>query len=378
MMRCVRPHRSLGLPSSARSSPRLALPAAGARAGSTRRPRLPSSSEPAARRPPTPGVTARYGRPALTPPPATKRRTSDRLAHRLSPRRTPPCTISTIATACCTPRRSISSIWPRRSARRSIAIRPRRSTRHYQVFAGAFADVPALVCYAMKANSNQAVIKTLARLGAGADVVSEGELKRARAAGIPPDKIMFSGDRQDRARARARGRRRHSLRQRRVRGRARAAVVDRGRQGPRPPRLGARQSRRRRQDARQDRDRQGREQVRHSDQPRARGLCPRRQAAGPQGHRRRHAYRQPDHRAAAVRRCVRAAVGFRARACAPTATDLPCRSRRRARHSLSRGQRAAAASGGLCGDGQARDPRPRLHADLRARPAASSAMPASW
>jgi diaminopimelate decarboxylase len=65
--------------------------------------------------------------------------------------------------------------------------------RHYQVFAAAFADVPALVCYAMKANSNQAVIKTLARLGAGADVVSEGELRRARAAGIPPDKIMFSG-----------------------------------------------------------------------------------------------------------------------------------------------------------------------------------------
>src|ERR1700754_2913899 len=65
--------------------------------------------------------------------------------------------------------------------------------RHYRVFADAFAGVPALVCYAMKANSNQAVIKTLARLGAGADVVSEGELKRARLAGIPPDKIMFSG-----------------------------------------------------------------------------------------------------------------------------------------------------------------------------------------
>jgi diaminopimelate decarboxylase len=65
--------------------------------------------------------------------------------------------------------------------------------RHYEVFTRAFADVSALVCYAMKANSNQAVIKTLARLGAGADVVSEGELRRARAAGIPPHKIMFSG-----------------------------------------------------------------------------------------------------------------------------------------------------------------------------------------
>ncbi|MDQ2083879.1 diaminopimelate decarboxylase [Xanthobacteraceae bacterium Astr-EGSB] len=66
-------------------------------------------------------------------------------------------------------------------------------TRHYRVFAGAFADVPALVCYAMKANSNQAVIRTLAKLGAGADVVSLGELRRAQEAGVPADKIMFSG-----------------------------------------------------------------------------------------------------------------------------------------------------------------------------------------
>jgi diaminopimelate decarboxylase len=66
-------------------------------------------------------------------------------------------------------------------------------TRHYRVFADAFADVRALVCYAMKANSNQAVIRTLAKLGAGADVVSGGELKRALAAGIPADRIMFSG-----------------------------------------------------------------------------------------------------------------------------------------------------------------------------------------
>src|SRR5882757_344886 len=65
--------------------------------------------------------------------------------------------------------------------------------RHYRVFADAFADVPALVCYAMKANSNQAVIATLARLGAGADVVSGGELKRALAAGVAADKIVFSG-----------------------------------------------------------------------------------------------------------------------------------------------------------------------------------------
>jgi diaminopimelate decarboxylase len=65
--------------------------------------------------------------------------------------------------------------------------------RHYRVFAGAFADVDTLVCYALKANSNQAVIATLAKLGAGADVVSEGELLRARTAGVPAEKIMFSG-----------------------------------------------------------------------------------------------------------------------------------------------------------------------------------------
>jgi len=65
--------------------------------------------------------------------------------------------------------------------------------RHYRVFAGAFSDVRALVCYAMKANSNQAVVRTLAKLGAGADVVSGGELKRALTAGVPPEKITFSG-----------------------------------------------------------------------------------------------------------------------------------------------------------------------------------------
>jgi diaminopimelate decarboxylase len=65
--------------------------------------------------------------------------------------------------------------------------------RHYRVFAEAFADAKAVICYAMKANSNQSVLKTFARLGAGADVVSGGELKRALAAGISPDKILFSG-----------------------------------------------------------------------------------------------------------------------------------------------------------------------------------------
>lgn len=66
-------------------------------------------------------------------------------------------------------------------------------TRHYTVFSQAFAGLDTMVCYAMKANSNQAVLKLLAGLGAGADVVSEGELRRALAAGIPAERIMFSG-----------------------------------------------------------------------------------------------------------------------------------------------------------------------------------------
>ena len=79
--------------------------------------------------------------------------------------------------------------------------------RHYKVFAGAFADVPSLVCYAMKANSNQAVLKTLANLGCGADVVSGGELAKCLQAGVAPDGIVFSGvgKREDELRAAVEG-----------------------------------------------------------------------------------------------------------------------------------------------------------------------------
>ena len=65
--------------------------------------------------------------------------------------------------------------------------------RHYTVFRNAFDGLDALVCFAVKANSNQAVLATLAHEGAGADVVSEGELKRALMAGIPAERIVFSG-----------------------------------------------------------------------------------------------------------------------------------------------------------------------------------------
>ncbi|MFQ5784576.1 MAG: diaminopimelate decarboxylase [Alphaproteobacteria bacterium] len=65
--------------------------------------------------------------------------------------------------------------------------------RHYRVFAEAFADTDATVLYSLKANSNLAVVRTFATLGAGADVVSAGELHHALAAGVPPGRIVFSG-----------------------------------------------------------------------------------------------------------------------------------------------------------------------------------------
>lgn len=65
--------------------------------------------------------------------------------------------------------------------------------RHYAVMDQAFAGTDHLICYAMKGNSNQAVIRTMADLGAGMDVVSEGELRRALAAGVPSRKVVFSG-----------------------------------------------------------------------------------------------------------------------------------------------------------------------------------------
>src|SRR5262245_729096 len=64
--------------------------------------------------------------------------------------------------------------------------------RHYRVFAAALPN-DALVAFSVKANGNLAVIKTLAKLGAGADVVSGGELKKALAAGVPANRIVFSG-----------------------------------------------------------------------------------------------------------------------------------------------------------------------------------------
>lgn len=66
-------------------------------------------------------------------------------------------------------------------------------TRHYTLFKDALEGIENLVCFAMKSNSNQAVIAHLAKLGAGMDVVSGGEYARARSAGVPGERIVFSG-----------------------------------------------------------------------------------------------------------------------------------------------------------------------------------------
>jgi diaminopimelate decarboxylase len=64
---------------------------------------------------------------------------------------------------------------------------------HFRAFNSAFAGVPHLICYALKSNSNSAVLRLLGREGAGADIVSGGELFRALRAGIDPKKIVYAG-----------------------------------------------------------------------------------------------------------------------------------------------------------------------------------------
>lgn len=71
-------------------------------------------------------------------------------------------------------------------------------TRHFRVFGEAFREIPHLICFAVKANANLAILKLFATMGGGADVVSGGELFRAQCAGIPPEHIVFAGVGKDR------------------------------------------------------------------------------------------------------------------------------------------------------------------------------------
>ena len=100
--------------------------------------------------------------------------------------------------------------------------------RHYQVFAGAFADVPALVCYAMKANSNQAVIRTLACWAPAPTWCRKASRRARRRHPRRQDHVLGW---QDRARIGAGDRRRYPLHQCRGPSRAGTAVDDRGREG---------------------------------------------------------------------------------------------------------------------------------------------------
>ncbi len=136
-------------------------------------------------------------------------------------------------------------------------------TACYRAFAEAFAPARPLICYAVKANSNLAVLRVFARLGAGADVVSEGELRRALAAGIPPQRIIFSGVGKTRGELECRARRRHPPDQRRVGARTAPAQRDRGGERQDRPGRDPRQSRCRRPHPHQDLDRPQGRQIRH-------------------------------------------------------------------------------------------------------------------
>ena len=261
-----------------------------------------------------------------------------------------PCTTSPIATACCTPRRSISQASREAVGTPFYCYSTATLERHYRVFAGAFADVPSLVCYAMKANSNQAVIATLAqarrRRRRGVGRRAEARARRRRAAATRSCSPASARPRRELALAVDAGILCVNVESEPELELLSAIAAAKGRTARR---LGARQSRRRRQDPRQDRDRQVREQVRHPDQPRARGLC----AAPP-----------------SCRACASPASTCISAARSPSSTPFDdafallsdfvrdaarrrphhraCRSRRRPRHSLSRRQRAAARSGRLC------------------------------
>ena len=65
--------------------------------------------------------------------------------------------------------------------------------RHFSVFDGSFSQIPHITCYSCKANTNIALLRLIARLGGGADIVSGGELAAALRASIPPEKIVYSG-----------------------------------------------------------------------------------------------------------------------------------------------------------------------------------------
>ncbi len=172
--------------------------------------------------------------------------------------------------------------------------------RHYRVFDEAFKGTDHMICYSMKGNSNQAVIKTMVDLGAGIDVVSEGELRRALALGVPGRKIVFSGVGKT-AREMALALKEGIAASTSNRNpNSSCSPVWPSAPASAPPCRSA-SIRCRREDPSQDHDGQGREQVRHLLCESARGLCQGGRTALDRCRGHRHAHRQPDHRTRALR-----------------------------------------------------------------------------
>ena len=187
-----------------------------------------------------------------------------------------------------------------RHARLRLCRRP-HARRSCGGSSGAFAGQPVMLCYALKANSNLAVIRTLADEGAGAEIVSGGELQRALAAGVPPRPDRVLGRRQEPRRDGHGARGRDRPVQRRIG--AGAGRARRGRRGPPAARAGraADQSRRRRRHPRQDQHRPPPGQVRHRLRPGARGLPAGAAAGRDRGGRAASAHRLADPEPGAVR-----------------------------------------------------------------------------
>ena len=218
--------------------------------------------------------------------------------------------------------------------------------RHYRVFAEAFAGDDALVCFAMKANSNQAVLATLARKGAGMDIVSEGELLRALRAGVEAQKIVFSGvgkTRDEMAAALHAGIYCFNVESEPELLALSEVATSLGIDAPVSIRVNP------------DIDAGGHAKISTGKYENKFGIPITRAPAvyalaatlpGPRDPRRRHAYRQPDHGPRAVRERSAAPRRPRRTADRRRASDPPHRFRRRPRHSLSRRQCTAAGPGG--------------------------------
>ena len=266
-------------------------------------------------------------------PRGTRRRTAAKGRERLrAPRRR-----ALLRRTCPWPRR------PRTPRHAALRLQPRRRRRAPTTpTPTAFAAVPHRICYALKANGSGAILRLLAALGAGADIVSGGELRAALRAGFPPERIVFSGvgKTDDEIAPRPRGRDRRV--QRRERGGDRAARrAGRGARtaGPRHP---AREPRHRPALASLHLDRPAREQVRRGHRGRAAAIL----GARPRRARHRGRGRAVPHRLADAglwRRCVRRRATWSRSRAAPARRGLPAphhRHRRRPRRRLRGGHGA--------------------------------------